>query len=98
MLKPIEDRVVVKPVVEDISATASGFLISKTDEKPQEAIVVAVGPGITLPSGVLLELDVSVGDKVLFAKYSGTEVMDGGETYLVLPYRDILAVIGESDG
>ena len=98
MLKPIEDKVIVKPVVEDVSTTSSGFIISKVDEKPSEAIVVAVGPGITLPSGVLLELDVSVGDKVLFAKYSGTEVMDGGETYLVLPYRDILAVIGESDG
>lgn len=94
MLKPIEDRVVVKPIVEDVSATASGFLISKVDEKPQEAIVVAVGPGITLPSGVVVELDVSVGDKVVFAKYSGTEVSHEGENYLVLPYRDILAVLG----
>ena len=96
MLKPIEDRVVVKPIVEDVSATASGFLISKVDEKPQEAIVVAVGPGIILPSGVQVTLDLKVGDKVVFAKYSGTEVSHDGENYLVLPYRDILAVLEEA--
>ena len=95
MLKPIEDRVVVKPIVEDITTTASGFLMSKTDEKPQEAIVVAVGPGITLPSGAHVDLDVKVGEKVVFAKYSGTEVTHDGENYLVLPYRDILAVLLE---
>ena len=95
MLKPIEDRVVVKPIVEDISTTASGFLINKTDEKPQEAIVVAVGPGITLPSGAHVDLDVKIGEKVVFAKYSGTEVTHDGENYLVLPYRDILAVLLE---
>ena len=94
MLKPIEDKVVVKPIIEDIAATSSGFLISKAEEKPQEAMVVAVGPGVTLPSGVVLELDVAVGDKVIFAKYSGTEVSHDGENYLVLPYRDILAVLG----
>lgn len=97
MLKPIEDKVIVKPITDEISTTSSGFIISKVDDKPSEAIVVAVGPGITLPSGVLLELDVSVGDKVLFAKYSGTEVMENGETFLVVSYRDILAVIGESN-
>jgi chaperonin GroES len=96
MLKPIEDRVVVKPIVEDISTTASGFLINKTDEKPQEAIVIAVGEGITLPSGAHVDLDVKVGDKVVFAKYSGTEVAHDGENYLVLPYRDILAVLEEN--
>jgi len=96
MLKPIEDRVVVKPIVEDISATASGFLINKTDEKPQEAIVIAVGPGITLPSGAHVDLDVKIGDKVIFAKYSGTEVAHDGENYLVLPYRDILAVLEQN--
>jgi chaperonin GroES len=95
MLKPIEDRVVVKPIVEDITTTASGFLMSKADEKPQEAIVVAVGPGITLPSGAHVDLDVKVGEKVIFAKYSGTEVAHDGENYLVLPYRDILAVLLE---
>ena len=95
MLKPIEDRVVVKPIVEDITATASGFLMSKADEKPQEAIVVAVGPGITLPSGAHVDLDVKVGEKIVFAKYSGTEVTHDGENYLVLPYRDILAVLLE---
>lgn len=96
MLKPIEDRVVVKPVVEDISATASGFLINKTDEKPQEAIVVAVGAGITLPSGAHVDLDVKVGDKVVFAKYSGTEITHDNESYLILPYRDILAVLEDN--
>lgn len=96
MLKAIEDRVVVKPIIEDVAATASGFLISKVDEKPQEAIVVAVGPGIVLPSGAMVKLDLEVGQKVVFAKYSGTEVSHDGENYLILPYRDILAVLEEN--
>ena len=66
MLKPIEDRVVVKPIVEDISTTASGFLISKADEKPQEAIVVAVGP--TGVVGAWNHAEVVEGDSVLRPK------------------------------
>lgn len=96
MLNPIEDRVVVKPSKEAEKTTASGLIVQVSkDEKPQEAVVVAVGPGITLPSGVQVSLDVKVGDKVIFAKYSGTEIDHEGETYIILPYRDIFAVLSE---
>jgi chaperonin GroES len=64
------------------------------EEKPQEAIVLAVGPGITFGNGEKMVPDVSVGDKVLFSKYQGTEVTVDNEKYLIVSYRDILAVIG----
>jgi chaperonin GroES len=96
MLNPIEDRVVVKASTETETTTSSGLIMQvDRDEKPQEAVVVAVGPGITLPSGVQVSLDLKVGDKVVFAKYSGTEIDHDGETYIILPYRDIYAVISE---
>jgi chaperonin GroES len=63
------------------------------EEKPQEAIVVAVGPGLMLGNGQMMIPDVSVGDKVLFSKYQGTDVSNDGEDYLILAYRDILAIL-----
>ena len=64
------------------------------EERPQEATVIAVGPGVTFGNGDRLVPDVNVGDKVLFSKYQGTEVTVDGEEYLIISYRDILAVIG----
>jgi chaperonin GroES len=94
MLNPIEDRVVVKLSKEVEKTTSSGLVLQiDKDDKPQEAVVVALGPGITLPSGVQVSLDLKVGDKVVFAKYSGTEIDHDGESYIILPYRDIYAVI-----
>ena len=93
MLKPMEDKVIVKPIKEDETTTSSGFVLSNIEEKPTEAIVIAVGPGILLGNGQMLVPDVSVGQKVFFAKYQGTEVDHGGESYLILAYRDILAVL-----
>ena len=94
-LKPLEDKVILK-VEKETEKTSAGGLIIQTmqEEKPQEAMVVAVGPGITFGNGEKMVPDVSVGDKVLFSKYQGTEVTVDNEQYLILSYRDILAVIG----
>jgi chaperonin GroES len=97
MIKPVNDKVVVKVVKEAEKATSSGFILSMSEEKPNEAIVVAVGPGLKLDNGVLMKPDLSVGDKVIFAKYQGTEVEHDGKDYLILAYRDIVAVIKEAN-
>lgn len=98
MIKPLNDKVVVKVIKEQEKTTASGFILSAlNEEKPNEAIVVAVGPGLELDNGVLMKPDLNVGDRVAFAKYQGTEVQFDGEDYLILAYRDIVAVIGESN-
>jgi chaperonin GroES len=92
-IKPLEDRIVVKPV-EAEQVTASGLVIPDTaKEKPQEAEVVAVGPGRVDDKGVRIPVDVNVGDKVIFSKYGGTELKYNGTEYLVLSARDVLAVI-----
>ena len=92
VLKPLEDRIVVQPVDAE-ETTASGLVIPDTaKEKPQEGIVLAVGPG-RFEDGARVPLDVSIGDRVLYSKYGGTEVKHGGEEYLVLSARDVLAII-----
>ena len=91
-IKPLEDRIVVQ-AVEAETTTASGIVIPDTaKEKPQEGMVLAVGPG-RFEDGARVPLDVKVGDKVLYSKYGGTEVKYAGEEYLVLSARDVLAVI-----
>jgi chaperonin GroES len=91
-IKPLEDRIVVQ-ASEAETTTASGLVIPDTaKEKPQEGVVVAVGPG-RFEDGARVPLDVAVGDKVLYSKYGGTEVKYSGEEYLVLSARDVLAVI-----
>ncbi len=91
-IKPLEDRIVVQ-AVEAETTTASGIVIPDTaKEKPQEGTVLAVGPG-RFEDGARVPLDVKIGDKVLYSKYGGTEVKYGGEEYLVLSARDVLAVI-----
>jgi chaperonin GroES len=92
-IKPLEDRIVVK-ALEAETTTASGLVIPDTaKEKPQEGEVLAVGPGRVDDNGNRVPLDVSVGDKVIYSKYGGTEVKYGGVDYLVLSARDILAVV-----
>jgi chaperonin GroES len=92
-IKPLEDRILVQ-ANEAETTTASGIVIPDTaKEKPQEGTVLAVGPGRIDDSGKRIPLDVSVGDTVLYSKYGGTEVKYGGEEYLVLSARDVLAVI-----
>ncbi|MBB6169975.1 chaperonin GroES [Nocardiopsis mwathae] len=93
VLKPLEDRVVVK-TLEAEQTTASGLVIPDTaKEKPQEGEVLAVGPGRLDDNGKRVALDVKVGDVVLYSKYGGTEVKYDNEEYLVLSARDLLAVV-----
>ncbi|MFV0425840.1 MAG: co-chaperone GroES [Beutenbergiaceae bacterium] len=92
-IKPLEDRIVIK-ASDGEQTTASGLVIPDTaKEKPQEGEVLAVGPGRIDDNGNRVPVDVSVGDTVLYSKYGGTEVKFGGEDYLVLSARDVLAVI-----
>jgi chaperonin GroES len=92
-LKPLADRVVVQPL-EAEEKTKSGIVIPDTaKEKPQEAKVVAVGPGAYDEEGNRKPMSVNVGDVVIFGKYAGTEVKVDGEKYLILRESDLLAVI-----
>ena len=93
-IKPLEDRIVVQ-TLEAEQTTASGLVIPDTaKEKPQEGKVLAVGPGrFDEDGGKRIPLDVQVGDTVLYSKYGGTEVKYGGEEYLILSARVVLAII-----
>lgn len=92
-LKPLGDRVVVR-VIEQEEKTRGGIVLPDTaKEKPQEGEVLAVGPGRILDNGQRVAPEVKVGDRIIFAKYGGTEVEVGGEEYLILRESDILAVV-----
>ncbi len=92
--RPLHDRVVVRRL-EGETKTAGGIIIPDTaKEKPQEGEVVAVGPGARDEQGKVVVLDVKVGDRVLFGKWSGTEVKIKGEDLLIMKESDILGVIG----
>ncbi len=94
-LKPLGDRVVVRPQDDAEARTASGLVIPDTaKEKPQQGDVLAVGPGALDDNGNRVPMDVSVGDVVLYSKYGGTEVKVGGVEYLIVSARDLLAVVG----
>jgi chaperonin GroES len=93
-LKPLADRVIVKPS-EAEEKTKGGIILPDTaKEKPIEGTLVAVGPGKVAEDGKTVKLEVKVGDKVLYGKYSGTEVTVEGETYLIMRESDIFAIIG----
>ena len=93
-LKPLDDRIVVRPN-EAETQTASGLVIPDTaKEKPQQGKVLAVGPGKRSDTtGDLIPVDIKVGDTVLYSKYGGTEVAVNGEDLLVLNSRDVLAIV-----
>jgi chaperonin GroES len=92
-LKPLGDRVLVKPVEEE-ETTASGLVIPDTaKEKPQKGKVLAVGDGKLDDDGKRIKLDVSKGDEVLYSKYGGTEITVDGEDLLVLRESDVLAIV-----
>ena len=94
--RPLHDRVVVRRI-EAEEKTAGGIIIPDTaKEKPQEGEIVAVGPGARDESGKVAALDVKAGDRVLFGKWSGTEVKIGGEDLLIMKESDILGVIEAS--
>ena len=93
-MRPLHDRVVIKRMEEE-RTSAGGIVIPDTasSEKPTRGEVVAAGKGETLKDGQVRHLDVKVGDKVLFGKYSGTEVKIDGEDYVIMREEDILAII-----
>ncbi len=92
-LKPLGSRVVVEPIEQE-EVTAGGIVLPETaKEKPQQGKILAVGPGDRDEDGDRIALDVKVGDKVLFAKYSGTEIKVDGKKLLILRESDILAII-----
>jgi len=94
-LKPLGDRLVIKPL-EDEEVTPSGIVLPETaKEKPQKGEVLSVGPGARDDDGKRIEMDVSVGDKVLFAKYGGTEIKMDGDKLLILRESDVLAILDE---
>ncbi|MHB9037610.1 MAG: co-chaperone GroES [Armatimonadota bacterium] len=93
MLKPLGDRIIAKSLAAE-EVTAGGIVLpDSAKEKPQEAEVVAVGPGTQLESGKIAPMDVKVGDKIIYGKYAGTEVKVGGEEYVILRQEDVLAIL-----
>ncbi|MDX8480756.1 co-chaperone GroES [Mesorhizobium sp. VK24D] len=91
--RPLHDRLLVRRV-ESESKTAGGIIIPDTaKEKPQEGKVIAVGPGARDESGKLIALDVKVGDRILFGKWSGTEIKLNGEDLLIMKEGDVMGVI-----
>ncbi|HEX6243233.1 MAG TPA: co-chaperone GroES [Polyangiales bacterium] len=93
-VRPLGDRILVKRV-ESETKTKGGIIIPDTaKEKPQEALVVAVGPGAVRTDGSRRELLVKAGDRILFGKYAGTEVRLDGQDHLILNESDVLGVIG----
>lgn len=91
-LKPIGDRVVVKPEPEEIKTKSGIVLPDSAKEKPSEGTVVAVGSGKILDNGQKVPMEVKIGDKIIYSKYGGTEVKIEGEEYMILSERDILAI------
>ena len=95
MIRPLYDRVIVK-VLEEEEKTAGGIVLPDTaKEKPQKGEVIAVGPGAVREDGTRVPPELKTGDKVMFAKYSGSEVKVDGEEYLILRESDVLAVYAD---
>jgi chaperonin GroES len=93
-VKPLADRVVVRALEETEQMRGGLYIPDTAKEKPQQGEVIAVGPGKFDDNGKRVPMDVKAGDKVLYGKYSGTEVSVGGEQLLILRESDVLAVIG----
>ncbi|KAA1036578.1 co-chaperone GroES [Macrococcus equipercicus] len=93
MLKPLGNRIVVEKTEKE-QTTASGIILTESaKEKSNEGTVVAVGPGRLLDNGTRAEMEVSVGDRVVYSQYGGTEVKLGEDKYLVLTEEDVLAIV-----
>ena len=91
-LVPLGDRVVLKQLVAEETTTSGIILTGQTKEKPQQAEIVAVGPG-GMVDGKEVKMEVKVGDQVIYSKYAGTEVKLGDEEYIVVKQNDILAIV-----
>ncbi len=92
-IQPLADRVVVRPLEESEEMRGGLYIPDTAKEKPQQGEIIAVGPGKLSEEGTRLEPDVEVGQKILYGKYSGTDVTVGGNEYLILRESDILAII-----
>ncbi len=92
-IKPLADRVVVKPFEAEEVKQGNIIIPDTAKEKPQQGEVVAVGPGKTTENGTKIPMEVKVGDKILYGKYAGTEVTVDGNDYLIMRESDILAII-----
>ena len=92
-VRPLHDRLLVKRIEEEETVKGGIIIPDTAKEKPQEGEVIAVGNGKTLDNGTKVELDVKAGDKILFGKYSGTDIKIDGEEYLILREDEVLAVI-----
>ena len=92
-LKPLSDRVVVEPAAAEEKSSGGIILPDTAQEKPQQGTVVATGPGKVSDSGTLVEMSVKDGDKILYGKYSGTEVNVAGTDYIIMRESDILAIM-----
>lgn len=93
-LKPLSDRVIVRPLEAEEKTAGGLYIPDSAKEKPQQGEILAVGPGKVSDDGKQIPMEVKVGDKVLYGKYSGTEVSAGGEDLLIMRENDIFAVIG----
>lgn len=93
-IRPLQDRVLVRRAEEETKTAGGIILTGSAQEKPSQGEVVAVGNGKKLDNGTTLPMDVKVGDKVLFGKYSGSEVKVGDETLLMMREEDIMGIIG----
>ncbi len=92
-LKPLFDNVVVEHVEQQDKSTGGVFLPDTAKEKPQEGVIRAIGSGRVLDNGTKLGMNVKVGDRVLYRKYSGSEVKVDGTEYLIIPEKDVLAIV-----
>ncbi len=94
-IKPLEDRVIVKPAAAEEKTTGGIILPDTAKEKPVEGTVVAVGPGKIADDGKTITMEVKVGDKVLYGKYTGTEVTIKSEEYLIMRESDIFGILSK---
>ena len=92
-LKPLGDRVVVESI-EQAPTSAGGVILPDTaKEKPQEGVIIAVGPGRRTDKGDVIPMELKVGDKVIYSKYSGSEIKIDGTEYLIVSEKDVLAIV-----
>jgi chaperonin GroES len=95
--RPLHDRVVIRRAESDVKSKGGIIIPDTAKEKPQEGEVVAVGPGARDESGKLVPLDVKAGDRILFGKWSGTEVKIGGEDLLIMKEADIMGIVEKAE-
>ncbi len=93
-IKPMADRVVIEPLEETEEMRGGLYIPDTAKEKPMQGTVIAVGPGRRTDQGELIEVELKKGDKILYGKYSGTEVTVDGNEYLIVRESDVLAVLG----